>query len=98
MELAVIGGTEFTLGFRLAGIKKVIDYKNQQDIKQLMLSAHTGVVIIYQKTFDVLEEQLKEDIINSIKPVFVVVSSQPQEELRKMIIRSIGVDLMKEEK
>lgn len=98
MELAALGRSEFTLGFRLAGIRKVMDFKSEQDIDTLMRNPSVGVVIMEQETFDQLKEHRKDDVVNSIKPVFVVVSEQPQEELRKMIIRSIGVDLLREEK
>jgi V/A-type H+/Na+-transporting ATPase subunit F len=103
MEIAVLGTSEFTLGFRLAGIRNVTDVTNTPDktdapdreAAELMGAKDVGIVIIDQKTFDNASEGTKEDMTNSIKPVFVVVSDQPQEELRKMIIRSIGVDLMK---
>lgn len=98
MQLAALGGSEFTLGFRLAGIRKVMDFKGEQDIDTLMRDPSVGVVIMEQVAFDGLNEHRKDDVVNSIKPVFVVVSEQPQEELRKMIIRSIGVDLLREEK
>ncbi len=95
MELAVIGKSEFTLGFRLTGIKIVIDLKTEEDVSSMLNNDKVGVVIIDEETFNGLSEQLKEDVISSIKPVFVVVSSTPQEGLRNMIIRSIGVDLLK---
>ena len=95
MELAVIGKSEFTLGFRLAGIKKVVEFKKEEDIIG-MLNDHTlGIVITDQEIFDGLNEHLKEDVMHSITPVFVVASAKPQEGLRNMIIRSIGVDLLK---
>ena len=94
MELAVIGESEFTLGFRLAGIRKVIEVKDaEKDVKKMMEEANVGIVIMDEKTLDELDENIKEDVTNSIKPVFVVISEQ-QEELRKMIIKSIGVDLL----
>mgnify|MGYP001345583835 CR=1 FL=1 len=97
MELSVLGASGFTLGFRLSGIKKVIDYKNEEDVKKLSKDKNVGIVIVDQSTFDGLNEHTKEEMVSSINPIFVVVSSKPQEELRKMIIRSIGVDLLRDE-
>ena len=97
MEIAVAGSSEFTLGFRLTGIKKVVDVRSDSDIIKLRNDASVGIVIMDQKTSEGLGEQVKEEIVNSINPVFVVVSAQPQQELRKMILRAIGVDLLKEE-
>lgn len=95
MELAIIGKSEFTLGFRLAGIKRVVEFKTEEDVVGMLNDDTLGIVITDQETFDRLNDHLKEDVTNSITPVFVVVSAKPQEELRNMIIRSIGVDLMK---
>jgi V/A-type H+/Na+-transporting ATPase subunit F len=96
MELAVIGKSEFTLGFRLTGIKKIIAIKKEEEMKNTLNDKSLGIVITDQETFDGLSYNLKEDVTNSIKPVVVVVSGKPQEGLRNMIIRSIGVDLLKD--
>jgi|TARA_B100001971_G_C18132070_1_gene505400 vacuolar-type H+-ATPase subunit F/Vma7 len=95
-ELGVLGGSEFTLGFRLTGIKKVIEFKDEKDANAMMADKTIGVVIMDQKSFDSLSDFKKEEVTNNNEPVFVVVSDQPQDELRNMIIRSIGVDLMQE--
>jgi len=58
----------------------------------------TGIVIIDENTMEGLDDYTKELVVSSISPVFVVVSeTTQQDELRKMIIQSIGVDLMKDE-
>ena len=94
MDIAVIGQSGFTLGFRLAGIKHVVDMKSLEDVSRLMNDASTGIVIMDKETMAMLPEHMKESIVRSVKPVVVVVSDEPQEELRTMIIRSIGVDLL----
>jgi vacuolar-type H+-ATPase subunit F/Vma7 len=95
-ELAVIGDSTFTLGFRLTGIKRVVNIKEEKDMSGLLNDKGLGIVITNQHTFDSFSEQLKEDVTNSIQPVAVVVSDKPQEELRNMIIKAIGVDLLKD--
>ncbi len=96
MELAVAGSSEFTLGFRLTGVRNVADVKSQDDVEKMAGNQETGIIILDQETFDGLDEHMKEKVVSSIKPIFVVVSTKQQEELRKMIIRSIGVDLLRE--
>ena len=93
MNIAVLGSAAFTLGFRLAGIRQVSE--NPQDVQTMLRDPELGIVVTDTATFDQFDERTKDDALRSIKPVVVVVSDQPQEELRKMIIRSIGVDLMK---
>jgi len=95
MNIAVIGEDEFTLGFRLAGVRAV-QFKTESDIDAVLRDEHLGIIITSKKTFDSLNDNRKDDVMKSIKPVVVVVSDEPQEELRKMIIRSIGVDLLKD--
>ncbi|PIN74291.1 V-type ATP synthase subunit F [Candidatus Woesearchaeota archaeon CG10_big_fil_rev_8_21_14_0_10_45_16] len=93
-SIAIVGEPEFTLGFRLAGIRQVVGKEN---IKELLDDKTVGIVIIDEATMQDLDPRLKDDIVASVDPVFVVVSeTAKQEELRKMIIQSIGVDLLKE--
>ena len=94
-EIAVVGEQEFTLGFRLAGIKNVI---NAERIPELLNDNSLGIIILDQQTMDNLDERIREEVVASISPVFVVVTETAEQgELRKMIIESIGVDLLKEE-
>ncbi|HLC74871.1 MAG TPA: V-type ATP synthase subunit F [Candidatus Nanoarchaeia archaeon] len=94
MNIAVLGAPAFTLGFRLAGIRSVSE--NVKEMETLLHSEDLGIIITDKSSFEKLSENTKEDALKSIKPVVVVISDEPQEELRKMIIRSIGVDLLKE--
>ena len=93
MNIAVIGSPAFTLGFRLAGVRHV--GTKPDDMNVYLKEDNLGIIVTDTPTFDALNERTKEDALRSIKPVVVVVSDKPQEELRNMIIRSIGVDLMK---
>ena len=95
MEIAVVGQSGFTLGFRLAGIQKVVDMKDAEDVSRLMADEAVGIIIMDQESMAMLPDHLREAAVRSVKPVVVVVSDEPQEELRAMIIRSIGVDLLK---
>ncbi len=98
-KIAIIGSQEFTLGFRLTGIKTVINPTNaNEEIQSLIERNDIGVVLMDEETMSELKEQLKEDVIASLSPVFVVISATAQQEaLRKMILQSIGVDLLKED-
>ncbi|HLC47245.1 MAG TPA: V-type ATP synthase subunit F [Candidatus Nanoarchaeia archaeon] len=100
MEIAVLGGQEFNLGFRLAGIRKVIEVQGNptEEVKRLMADTSVGIVITDDKTLEQLDDYSKTDMQKSVKPVFIVLSAEAvaQDALRKMIIKSIGVDLWKE--
>ena len=98
-KMAVVGTPEFTLGFKMTGIREVINVKDpNNDVKLFFSRDDIGIVIIDEDTVSKLDERTKEELITSITPVFVTVSTtSAQEELRNMIMQSIGVDLMKNE-
>jgi len=104
MELAVFGSPEFTLGFRMAGITKVVDIdesmKSEADkrLLQLMEDKDVGIIIADDKIMAALSERMRERAEGSVRPVTIAVSTETaaQETLRKMIIKSIGVDLWKQ--
>ena len=97
MELAVIGQEDFILGFQLAGIRKIYKAgdKPMQLIKEIMQNKEIGVVIIDDTTISRLEEHELLDVEGSISPVFVQLSTKTsQDSLKKLIRKSIGVDLL----
>lgn len=94
-SVAVVGGSEFTLGFQLAGIRNVHDVR---DVPDLLEQEDLGIVIISEEAMKELDSRVREDVVSSISPVFVAVSREAnQAELRKMIIHSIGVDILKDD-
>lgn len=100
-EIVIVGGKKFTLGFQLAGISKSFQLnKDNPDttIKELMSDDRIGIIIIGEKSFGKLSEDLKLDATNSVEPVFLVMSQEDSNtELRKLIKKSIGVDLWDKE-
>ena len=102
MDIAVIGPSEFTLGFRLSGISRVIEAvggseKIDKLFSDAMAEENLGILITDNTTMDAMSERIREKAEASVKPVVIIVSTEStaQETLRKMIIKSIGVDLWK---
>jgi V/A-type H+/Na+-transporting ATPase subunit F len=95
MEIAVIGQEEFCLGFTLAGIKKINVTDGPRDaIKQAKEDSSIGVVIFDEKLLEKLDQYEKHGLEDSLKPVFITLSTTASEEsLKKMIRKSIGVEL-----
>ncbi|MBI2133317.1 V-type ATP synthase subunit F [Candidatus Woesearchaeota archaeon] len=92
MEIAAIGPGEFTLGFELVGIK-TFNIEKAQEIKRLTKNEF-GVIIIDDKTMGKLEDYERKELEDSIKPLFIVLSTENSEEnINKLIKRSIGIDL-----
>ncbi|MFH1132880.1 MAG: V-type ATP synthase subunit F [Nanoarchaeota archaeon] len=100
MDIAIIGTPEFILGFQLAGIRKTIEAGDNplKDIQQLRDDPEVGIVITDEETMSRLKEHERYAIERSVRPTFVVLSvkSSGQDNLRRMIRKAIGVDLLKD--
>ena len=100
MELGVIGNQEFLLGFQLTGIRNVFEIGKDplKDINEIKKNKEIGVVVIEEKILEKMDTHDRHEIEDSIKPVFVPLSDvAEQESLRRLIKKSIGVDLWKME-
>ena len=98
VKTAVLGSNEFIVGFQLAGIKDTIEASNAplDDIRKLKEKKEHGVVIIDEKLMENLDKHDREDIEDSVDPVFIPVSAKiEQDSLKRLIKKSIGVDLWK---
>lgn len=95
MEMAVIGKEDFCLGFRLAGIKKVFETDSPAGaIQSVRQDASVGVAVVDERLFDGLDAYERQSLEDSLRPVFITLSEQAsQESLKRMIRKSIGVEL-----
>ena len=99
MEIAVIGSDEFTLGFRLAGVKTVFiaDQTNYQEkMQEAMADANVGILAVNAEDLQYLPNNYRTRVLDSIQPVVVPVGGD-QSDLREKVRKVIGVDLFKTE-
>ena len=99
MDIAVIGSDEFTLGFRLAGIRNVF-VANSENYQEKMLEAMSqpsiGILAVDARDLDNLSFAVRNKVMDSIQPVVVPVGGT-ESDLREKVKRVIGVDLYKTE-
>ena len=98
VHLAVIGSNEFIVGFKLAGIRNVMEATDKpfNDLKNIRNDREVGIVVVEEKIMENLEQHEKQLIESSVDPVYIPVSTKAeQESLKKLIKKSIGVDLWK---
>ncbi|MGD1060502.1 MAG: V-type ATP synthase subunit F [Methanomassiliicoccales archaeon] len=100
MDIAVLGGEEFVLGFRLAGIKRVYavgknDY--EQQLLDLLKDSTIGVLAVNSEDLNTVSPTTRKKAIESIAPVVVPVGGG-EGDLREKVKRAIGVDLYKTER
>ena len=99
MNLAVIGRSEFIVGFQLAGINKIFEVEDNplEDINRCKQDSSVGVVVIEEDVLNKVDTHDRVAIEESVSPVFIHISKEATSEgLRKLIKKSIGVDLWKE--
>ena len=98
VKTAVLGSNEFIVGFQLAGIKDTIESSDNpvNDITNLKNKKEHAVVVIEEKIMDTLDKHQKSEVEDSVEPVFIPVSTKAeQDSLKRLIKKSIGVDLWK---
>ena len=95
VNVAVLGGSEFIVGFQLAGIKEIIESKDPvKDIMELKNRKDIGIVVVDEKIMESLDQHQKEEIEDSVEPVFIPLSTKvEQESLKRLIKKSIGIEL-----
>ena len=99
MEIAVIGSDDFTLGFRLAGVRTVFvaDQTNYQEkMQEAMSDANVGILAVNAEDLQYLPNNYRIRVLDSIQPVVVPIGGD-QSDLREKVRKVIGVDLFKTE-
>ena len=99
MEIAVVGTTEFTLGFQLAGITRILnppdDEELERDMRALLNEGEVGIVVVDSEDLLKLPERLRIQLSDSISPTFLGSGTTEDTTLRESIRKAIGVDLWK---
>ena len=98
VKIAVAGGSEFIVGFQLAGIRDTVEVTGNyfNELKNMKARKDIGIVVVDDKIMENLEQHQRLEIEASIEPVFIPVSTKAeQDSLKRLIKKSIGVDLWK---
>jgi V/A-type H+/Na+-transporting ATPase subunit F len=100
MEIAVIGNSEFILGFRLAGIRKTYtaetDEKLSECITSVLQDGQVGILVLNSSDMDKIPRRLRVTLDNSVKPTVIAIGGEESGmSMREKIKRSVGVDLWK---
>ena len=96
-EIAVVGSDRFTLGFRLAGVRRVWTAEGAEELERAAHAAMADeeVSILVMETGDVsgLEPRLRHELVSRVKPTLVAVGTDEDNTLREKIKQAVGVDL-----
>jgi len=100
MEIAVIGNSEFILGFRLAGIRKTYAAENDEKlteyISSVLADSEVGILVLNSGDMEKVPRKLRTTLENSVKPTVIAIGGEEGGlSMREKIKRSVGVDLWK---
>ena len=96
-EIAVVGSPQFTLGFRLVGIRRIWEATGEEDLERAvgLARSHPDVSLLVLETRDLnrLSPRTRHDLVASVKPTMVAVGVEEDNTLREKIKQAVGVDL-----
>ena len=99
MEIAIVGATEFTLGFQLAGIMRLHNPENDEEMSQalrLMLDEEeVGIIVVDAADLTRMPDKLRQRMSDSISPTVLGIGTEEDNTLRESIKSALGVDLWK---
>lgn len=99
MDIAVIGGPEFIVGFRLVGIRRVFETTPEtfeKKVQELLDERDIGIMVICMKDMDRLSPSVRNRAVESTTPVVIPVGTE-EGDMRDKVRRAIGIDLYKGE-
>lgn len=96
-EIGVVGSPQFTLGFRLAGIRRIWDATGEDDLERAVAAARRDelVSILVMQTGDLqrLSPRTRSEVVSATRPTLVAVGLEEDNTLREKIKQAVGVDL-----
>ena len=97
MEVAVVGGSEFIIGFLLAGIRKTHRADTREDliekIQGVLKDPDVGILVMHADGMKQLPIVLQEKLVESIRPVTITIGEIEVESIREKIKSAIGIDV-----
>ena len=99
MEIAIVGSPEFTLGFQLAGIMRLHNPENDEEMSQTLRSMldekEVGIIVVDADDLARVPDKLRQRLSDSISPTVLGIGTEEDNTLRESIKSALGVDLWK---
>ncbi len=94
-KIAVIGDSDFRLGFKLAGVQEVFTKENYEEkIQEITDRDDIGILVVKESDLQELTKRVRQDIGSSVNPVVVSLSEEAESErLQEKIKKAIGADI-----
>ncbi len=99
MEIAIVGNSDFVLGFRLAGIRKTYDATSsdiESRIQAILKDKNVGILVMHNDDMKKLSLQMQKTLDDSVEPTIIAIGGKGEStNLRDKIKQAVGVDLWK---
>jgi V/A-type H+-transporting ATPase subunit F len=99
MEIAVVGNSDFVIGFRLAGIRKTFDATSsdmESRIQGVLNDKNVAILIVNNDDLRMLSPQMRQTLDDSVEPTVIAIGGKGEStNLRDKIKQAVGVDLWK---
>lgn len=99
MELAVVGSSTFALGFRLAGVRKILEADQPEQVTKACLTflddSDVGILVMETGDLARLDAQVRRQLEASVRPTLVTIGAEEDTNLREKLKQALGVDLWK---
>ncbi len=99
MELAIIGTPTFTLGFKLAGVRKTREAETPQAlgdaVRAVMADPDIGILVMETGDLRRVDAHLRRELERSVRPTLVTIGIEEDTDLREKLKQAVGVDLWK---
>jgi len=99
MEVGVIGHPDFTLGFRLAGVKRLFEVEDPRNmerrVREVVAEAPVGILVLHGDEFARFPDAMRKELSNAVRPVVIPIGPREDTDLRQKIKQAVGVDLWK---
>jgi len=99
MEIAVVGNSDFAIGFRLAGIRKTYDVTSsdiESKIQNVLSDKNVAILIVHDDDLRMLSPHIRQILDDSVEPTVIAIGGKGEStNLRDKIKQAVGVDLWK---
>ena len=99
MEIAVVGNSDFVIGFRLAGIRKIFDTTSsdiESKIQDVLNDKSVAILVVHNNDLRMLSPHMKQTLDDSVEPTVIAIGGKGEStNLRDKIKQAVGVDLWK---
>lgn len=99
MEIAVVGKSDFVIGFRLAGIRKIFDVTSsdiESKIQSVLNDKTVAILVVHDDDLRLLSPHMQQTLDDSVEPTVIAIGGKGEStNIRDKIKQAVGVDLWK---